>query len=156
MGNNNDTELQEISTLPDENAQPGPDGPLPFDPVVEGVESVGGSMNDVYWPTQDSNTIDYAYLAGENAPEDFELNSSILDRIISFNSYKPDTSTGKIVFALRGAELENGNEADNVSSVDLKNVRPDHRNFRCVLGFYDLASEKLSVYTGSTVPCRSS
>ena len=154
MGNIDDAELEKISSLPDKDAQPGPDGPLPFDPTIEGIESVGGSMSDVYWPTQDSNTIDYAYLASENDPEEFELNFSILDRIISLNSYEPDNSTGKIVFALRGAKLEDGNEVENVSSVELKNVRPDHRNFRCVLGFYDLASEKLSVFTGSTVPCR--
>src|SRR6185312_7019567 len=73
---------------------------------------------------------------------------------IEANAYQIYRDKNLVVFALRGARLTSGNEVENVDSVEIQELRPDHTQFRCVLGFYFPNSKKINAYTGSTVPCR--
>src|SRR5262249_21785874 len=36
----------------------------------------------------------------------------------------------------------------------LRETRPDHQRFRCVIGVYAIRERQLSAFIGSTVPCR--
>ena len=88
-------------------------------------------------------------------PEDLEL-------LIKANAFEPIKDRGKIIFALRGAELVasgGGRAEDKFRQVgrkvlNLRETRPDHQHFRCVIGVYDMAQKQLSAFIGSTVPCR--
>src|SRR5262249_42786863 len=69
---------------------------------------------------------------------------------------------GKIIFALRGAELvaSDASNADDKfrqigrSVLHLRETRPDHQRFRCVIGVYAIRERQLSAFIGSTVPRR--
>ena len=68
------------------------------------------------------------------------------------NSFSPQGHDGTIVFGLRGAKLTSGHQIEDAASLELKNVRPNHLTFCCILGFFDRDNRRISAYTGSTVP----
>lgn len=129
------------------------------DPPEDGAPATGefapaADFSSVRWPSKDENAPDYAYLANVDAPESFELTGSAIRKLIDANSYSPATSSGAIAIALRGAQLRAPHEQERQKRIDIEVVRPDHRNFRCVLGFYFPEADELTLFTGSTVPCR--
>lgn len=121
---------------------------------IENFLTRASAYDSVKWPTFDKNAPDYASISEFPNPDNFSLNADTLDRLIALNQFEPYRSKGVIAFALRGAKLETGVDAENVDAARLLNVRPDHINFNCVIGLYFLESRKISLYTGSTVPCR--
>lgn len=146
-------ELKKAALLPDINAQPGPED-LEFSSPGATVESAGIDLSGVKWPSNDRNAPDYAYLANEQNPSRFAVSADSVETMLRLNRLDPDRSSGVIALALRGATLATGHEAEEVDEIELNNVRPDHRNFRCVIGYYFVETRKLTLYTGSTVPCR--
>ncbi len=106
----------------------------------------------VGWPNHDVNAPDYAHL--ETPPRDtiFSLIPDDLELLIQANHFAPQGHDGTIVFGLRGAELTAGHQVENATSLDVRDVRPNHLTFRCVMGFFNRDSGRLSAYTGSTVP----
>lgn len=112
------------------------------------------AKDDVVWPAEDTDAPDYAYLSAVSDVANFELTPESLEALFQAGRYVPHRGADTIAFALRGAALPSGHEVEGASSVSLENLRPDHRHFRCVIGFYFTASQTLNVYTGSTVPCR--
>ena len=141
----------EAAAMSDIGAQPGPEeldreAPAPRDAPID--------LSPVRWPSHDENAPDYAYIAAEPDPGRFTLRSSSIETLIDLNRYAPDRSSGVIAIALRGATLPSGHEVEDADEIVLDSVRPDHRNFRCVIGFYFTGTGRLTVYSGSTVPCR--
>ena len=129
-----------------------------FDQPDPGVamEAAGG----VAWAATDRLSPCYNHLIigpGDNvaAPKTFEFGKLELEMLIAANRYLPRGEGDNIAFGLRGARLRGGEKAELVDRLSLEDVRPDHRNFRCVVGFYHRATGKLSAYTGSTVPWHS-
>lgn len=112
------------------------------------------SKSDVVWVRDDRNHPDYRHLPPDAAGSTFSFTPQDLERMIKANHFDPQTgSHGKIIFALRGAILVgSGNSQENSTSLSLKDVRPDHKAFRCVIGIYDRTKKRLSGYTASTVP----
>ena len=108
----------------------------------------------VKWPRLDANAPDYAHIAHLEAPDRFILSGDVLDRLIAQNKFVPFEDHQVVAFALRGAMLDNSHAAEDVEEVEILNIRPDHMNFRCLIGFYFLQRRKISVFSGSTVPCR--
>ena len=100
------------------------------------------------------NTPDYAYLSEIRCEETFNLSGEAIDKIIVANRYAPNFGENAIAIAIRGAQLVQGDAQEEQSLIKLKVVRPDHRSFKCVLGFYFPKTRLLSLFTGSTVPCR--
>lgn len=145
--------LDEAVLLDDVGAHPDPDAPDERSAVTT-RSSARVAKDDVAWPTDDADAPDYAYLASIADRATFELTPDILETLLEAASYAPNRSNGVIAFALRGAALTSGHEIEGAQSLTLENLRPDHRRFRCVIGFYFTASQTLNVYTGSTVPCR--
>jgi hypothetical protein len=109
---------------------------------------------DVAWVRDDRDHPDYRHLPPDASQSTFVFTPEDLERMIEANRFQPQVgSHGKIVFALRGALLVgSGNSQENRSSLSLRDTRPDHRTFRCVIGIYDRTNQKLSGYTASTVP----
>ncbi len=142
--------LDEAILLEDVGAQISPEDLPPAAPDAEAA----AELSHVKWPASDEEAPDYRYVAKEQVGIDFVLTPEVLDALIRLNSYEPHRQDGLMAFALRGAQLTSGHEIERADRVSLKQVRPDHRTFRCVIGFYHLADRKLSAYTGSTVPCR--
>jgi hypothetical protein len=145
--------LEEAAETVDVGAQPSPEDFANI--AAEAVaENAALDLALVKWPSDDRNSPDYAYVAEEPDPGAFRLTPDVIEKLLKLNRYEPDRSNGAIALAIRGATLRSGHEAEVVGEVELDSVRPDHRNFRCVLGFYFTRTRMLSIFTGSTVPCR--
>lgn len=110
------------------------------------------AMAQVRWPA-DSESPDYAHLAGHADPGAFELTPAVIEAMFGLNRFRPDRSHGVVAIALRGATLASGDEAVNVASAELLSVRPNHRTLRCVIGFYFPDTGRMTLFAGSTVPC---
>jgi hypothetical protein len=145
--------LEEAAERIDVGAQPGPED-LDITSPEALAESASINLSQVTWPSDDRNAPDYAYVAEEPDPGRFVLTPDTIEALLKLNRYAPVRSHETIAFALRGATLLAGHDIEDADVVELNSVRPDHRNFRCVLGFYFTGTRKLSVFTGSTVPCR--
>ena len=87
-----------------------------------------------------------------NVTKTFELSRRELDLIIAANSYKPIGHNDVIAFGIRGTKLRGAEKYEGVERIPLEDARPNHVNFRCVLGYYNMQTGKISAYTGSTVP----
>ena len=145
--------LEEAVERIDVGAQPDPDDMDMTSPeALSGTASV--DLSQVKWPSNDRNAPDYAYVADQPDPGRFLLTPDAMEMLLKLNRYAPDRSNQTIAFALRGATLHSGHEIEGVDEVELQSVRPDHRNLRCVIGYYFTGTHKLSVFSGSTVPCR--
>lgn len=125
-----------------------------FEAKDEGnLEGVGS----VYWPSKDINSPCYRHLIVDggdvpDVPKDFVFGVEELELIIKANSYLPVGHQDIIAFGIRGASLRGTDKVEDAGSIPLSDERPNHRSFRCIIGFYFRASKKLSAYTASTVP----
>ena len=106
----------------------------------------------VGWPSNDAEAPDYAHVDTLPPGGTFPLTPGDLDLLVRANHFDPQYHEGKIVFALRGATLASGHQAEGVSEVVVKDVRPNHLSFRCIIGLYDRPAGRLWAYTASTVP----
>ena len=70
--------------------------------------------------------------------------------MLSSATSRPDIDTD---LASRGALLR-GDTLQQIEkdALELQDARPDHKRFRCVIGVYNTATQKLSGFTASTVP----
>jgi hypothetical protein len=157
------SELSAFAQLADHGTEPEPtDEELARDIALYDAEGDVGAalrrtaspLDAVQWPANDAISPDYAHLAGIAAPASFTLTPEVLDRVISANGFQPSGTNDAVAFALRGARLKSGLDTEVAGAIELEDVRPNHLEFRCVIGFYFTAKRTLSLYTGSTVPCR--
>ena len=93
--------------------------------------------------------------------QSFTFAARELELLIRANDFEPKRDLGRIVFALRGAQLVASptDTAPQFRQVDrdaltLRDTRPDHKTQRCVIGVYDLNTQRLSGFSSSTVPHR--
>lgn len=124
---------------------PDEDAPLPPLP-----EAAGYGLADVAWSPNDAEQPDYRHLPGRDAGQPFVLKAMHLERLLIWNSFQP--LPGRLVFALRGAQLAGADSHEDVTELPLTEARPDHRDFRCVIGVLDRDSGRIWAYRGSTVP----
>lgn len=124
------------------------------------------------WPAQDADAVDYHHLSGSQVPTDvtFQLTPDDIELVLRSNRFDPhgkfrgqDGRPDEVfAIAVRGLCLGNRNEvgtihaAENLAAVEVTDVRPDHKNFRCVIGFYvrtaDPNARRVTLFSGSTVP----
>lgn len=111
----------------------------------------------VYWPRKDENTADYAHLAELQTDTDqrggFNLSAEDLVLLLKANHFVLPDTMKVVALAFRGATLGGRHEAVRRSVVSCMDVRPDHSNFRCLLGFWHRKEGKITLFSGSTVPC---
>lgn len=114
------------------------------------LESTGLTPASVRWHARDDEQPDYRHLDTRLAGRSFEFTAADLALLVSANEFAP--LAGKMVFALRGAGLEGEREREDVASLVVRDQRPDHRSFRCIIGICDRDSGRLWAYPASTVP----
>ncbi|MCH5376917.1 MAG: hypothetical protein JJ992_23365 [Planctomycetes bacterium] len=126
-----------------------PEVPVSFDVRPRRFE-----QSDVRWVTNDRNAPDYRHLPPDARGSTFDFTAADMERLIAANRFQPHVGThGKVLFGLRGSQLVGpGHAQENRGSLRLKDIRPNHRDFRCVIGVYDRDAKTLSGYTASTVP----
>jgi len=132
-----------------------------------GVRSAGDS---VQWPPDDK-AVDYHHWSPDPPPAmaNFTLRPEDIEFVLAANRFEPhgkfkgqDAGPDEIIaLAVRGLSLgtKNGRpiyEIEEAKQIDVIDVRPNHRDFRCCIGFYsrtaDPAARRLTLYAGSTVP----
>jgi hypothetical protein len=126
----------------------------------------------VKWPEKDVDAPDYHHMAtsmvlplgadGATPPADFELTPADIELVLAGNRMDPAGFDDMIVLAIRGARLGRLNDhhppldVEDSASIEITDTRQDHKNFRCLIGFYrrapNSADRKLTLFTGSTVP----
>ncbi|MXP66019.1 hypothetical protein E0493_21990 [Roseomonas sp. M0104] len=114
-----------------------------------GLEPAGPAARAAWNPVDDEQP-DYRHLDTRLAGGTAEITPEDIEALVAANSFAP--KEGRIVFALRGARLAGGDAREDVPSFTITDQRPDHRDFRCVIGVYDPASRRLHAYQASTVP----
>jgi hypothetical protein len=113
----------------------------------EGVREVAD-----FWPTDDESP-DYAHLGDVSAPGSFAVEARDIETLIAANRFQPSGHNDVITLAIRGSVLQRPHEQERQSAISLIDQRPNHADFRCTLGFYFRGEGKLTLLTGSTVPC---
>jgi Trypsin-like peptidase domain len=118
--------------------------------------------DEVSWPDQDDDAPDYQHIANNTlAGKTFEFDGRALELLIKANAFEPSREYGRVIFALRGAELvtslrdpEFVLRQQDRTALTLRDCRPNHKDLHCVIGVYDVTSGRLSGFASSTVPNR--
>ena len=113
----------------------------------------------VTWASTPMISPDYRHLDNSFAGRTFEFSVDDLQLLIRTNHFEPASADGRILFALRGAELvteAGGTQSQQLDQqhLRLKETYPDHEHLRCVIGVYNSKTGLLSGFAGSTVPNR--
>ncbi len=111
----------------------------------------------VAWARNDRFSPCYSHLLLDSSDrvvvdKSFEIGKAEIELLIALNRYQPRGKNDIIAFGLRGARLRGKESFEEVERLPLEDARPDHLNYRCVVGYYFRATGKFSAFTGSTVP----
>ncbi len=111
----------------------------------------------VAWARNDRLSPCYSHLLLDSSDrvvvdKSFEIGKAEIELLIALNRYQPRGKNDIIAFGLRGARLRGEESFEEVERLLLDDARPDHLNYRCVVGYYFRATGKFSAFTGSTVP----
>jgi predicted chitinase/peptidoglycan hydrolase-like protein with peptidoglycan-binding domain len=117
----------------------------------------------VQWAKLDMEAPDYAHLepfGREPIPGDkrFRIGAKDLELLFKANAFDPKGPNNLVVFAFRGASLIDRADKNNdgtvlgVDTIELEETRPDHRAFRCTIGYLNRETGKISAFRASTVP----
>ena len=136
-------------------SKPGTDEDDAFEGELEMPEPTRAPS--VRWAPNDRASPCYSHLITDGqtslaTPRQFDLSRSEMELLIKLNGYRPSGYNDIIVFGVRGARLHGAEKAESVDRIALEDARPDHLNYRCIVGFYYLKTGKISAFTGSTVP----
>jgi hypothetical protein len=118
---------------------------LDLDGGIEGALSAAS----VRWCPNDADQPDYSHLDLAAAGKAFSVAPEDIEALITANEFVP--LDGLLILAIRGAGLVAGDQED-AEGLHLIDQRPDHRDFRCVIGVYDPKKRLFSAYRASTVP----
>jgi predicted chitinase len=135
----------------------------PDDLKLDEEQITRSRMPSVSWPTADADSPDYAHLqpqGREPIPGDkrFKLTAADFELLFKANGFDPKGPDTRIVFGLRGCTLIDNADGDNdgtvagVDAVELEETRPNHRQFRCTIGYLNRSTGKISAFRASTVP----
>jgi hypothetical protein len=126
----------------------------------------------VKWPDKDANSPDYVHLAssltlplpanGVAQAGEFQMTPDDIELVLAANKMNPVGYDDVVAVAIRGARLGRLGDAappldvEDTATTWITETRPDHRHFRCLIGFYTRASSaagrRFSLFTASTVP----
>lgn len=135
----------------------------PDDLEIDDDSVTRSRIPEVAWVKIDTDAPDYAHLQPEGRepiPGDkkFTITAADIELLIKANSFDPKGPDGKIVFAFRGANLIDSSDGKNngvvagVDAIELEETRPNHRTFRCTIGYLNRETKKISAFRASTVP----
>ncbi|HEY3351623.1 MAG TPA: hypothetical protein VGQ83_00110 [Polyangia bacterium] len=128
-------------------------------PFLAGLIATTG-RDRVAW-SPDAEAPDYRHLDYDGAlPDTFALTPAVLARVAELNAFDvggerleqlndaPAQRHRKLLFGLRGCTVV----SQKGGRLLLKESRPDHRGYRCLLGVWDRRDDSIRVFTASTVP----
>jgi V8-like Glu-specific endopeptidase len=126
---------------------------------AEVLERTDPAWNQVVWPPR-AQAPDYSHVPNRDlAGSVFQFGPRELEFLIDANGFQPSRQHGRIVFALRGAQLVQAPDRptpmerqEDREALTLLEGEPDHRTFRCVIGVYDAERGRMYGYRSSTVP----
>lgn len=139
-----------------------------YDPAIAGaapgkLEALPG-WSAVRWIEDDDLSTEYRHIqTADRALKDasFPFAAADFELLIRANHFQPLRNEKRIIFGLRGTLLDHdtataadGSAQINRQSLRLKVCRPDHQNFRCVVGVYNTETQLLSGFIATTVPNR--
>lgn len=114
------------------------------------------SIPPVYWPSDDANSADYFHLAhlatDAESKGDFALQTEDIVLLMEANAFVVPEGQDVVSVALRGATLGGVHEQVKKEVVRCMDVRPDHSNFRCAIGFWHRNANRITLFSASTVP----
>jgi S1-C subfamily serine protease len=130
-----------------------------IDESREALESVDPAWKKVIWPPYEQAP-DYSHIPDRSfAGTSFLFGPRELELLIEANGFQPAREHGRIVFALRGAQLLQSlgqsavvDRQENRAALTLCECKPDHNTLRCVIGVYDIELGRMHGYQSSTVP----
>jgi hypothetical protein len=105
------------------------------------------------WPP-DNVSFDFAHIASlPNSEQPFDLTSAVLEQLLAAGSFKPDLQATKVLIGLRGCMLvDKADHTDWASSLQVRATRPNHLDLRCLFCVWDMSTNRLALFKGSTVP----
>jgi hypothetical protein len=105
------------------------------------------------WPP-DNVSFDFAHIAPlPNSEQPFELTSAVLQQLLAAGSFKPNPQSTKVLLGLRGCMLvEKTDHTDWASGHQVRATRPNHLDLRCLFCVWDMTTNRLALFKGSTVP----
>ena len=135
----------------------------PDDLIIDDEKITRARLPAVSWAKADDEAHGYAHLLPEGreplpGAKQFKITAADIELLIKANGFDPKGPDGKIVFAFRGASLIDKDDRENdgmvaaVDAIQLEETRPDHKNFRCTIGFLNRQTGKISAFRASTVP----
>lgn len=114
-------------------------------------ESSSVASSTVAWPI-DAESPDYRHLLTfPLGRREFDLTADDIELLFRTNSFDPRGFGDTVLIALRGAKLRDGTMVEGKQSLPLEDIRPDHVNFRSVIGMFNRRTRLLSGYIGETV-----
>ena len=117
-----------------------------------GTSAPSGRIPPVIWAA-DKDSPDYSHLTAfaDLTGKPFELTAADLEQLANANRFRlAGDGERPVVFALRGALLAE-DEVIGADALQLIDARPDHKTFRCVIGYWHQRTRKLSAFRASTV-----
>ncbi|WP_145108052.1 hypothetical protein [Cereibacter sediminicola] len=114
------------------------------------TEAPGPTVSDVRWNPNDDDHPDYRHLPRAGQGATFDLTAADLERLVRLNAFL--VRPGPLVFALRGCRIAGADRREDVEVLTLVDQRPDHRDYRCVIGVLDRGAGRMHAYRASTVP----
>lgn len=105
------------------------------------------------WPP-DNVSFDYAHLTQfANVTEPFSFSVATLESLLALNAISRDVNKPKLLFGLRGCTLAAaGDSSPWAKEHQLRELRPNHLEPRCLIGVLDIAKGEMAVFKASTVP----
>jgi hypothetical protein len=125
------------------------EGEASLETLISVIEGPQPTLADVKWNSNDDEQPDYHHLPKLAAGTEFELTADDVEALISHNDFA--VKPGLVIFGLRGARIVGADKREKVAAVTIADQRPDHRDYRCVIGVLDRASKRLWAYKASTV-----
>lgn len=103
------------------------------------------------WPA-DAWSPDYGHLGRPASAETFRFAAADLALLCRLNAFDVAFGQDEVLFGLRGCMIAGGTGGKPVEEVMLREAEPNHRDFRCVIGVWKRSTNRIAVFTGSTVP----
>jgi outer membrane protein OmpA-like peptidoglycan-associated protein len=146
------------TTVDEAEFEPSYDEARPEESVVRARSSLSAALAgaaamtaaDVRWAA-DAVSPDYRHIGAAIDTKTFTLTPAILGRLILCNRFSLDGVEPRVVFGLRGCTLE-ADVASFSDSVVLREIEPNHIDYRCVICVLDNINQKLTAFQASTVP----
>lgn len=115
------------------------------------LECTQFTEDDAGW-ADDQLSPDYHHLDASFSEIPFDFSGSDLEEMLTNNSFSVIEGQDEVLFGLRGCQITAEGPGGFSDSVQLQEAKPDHKDYRDVLGVWRRSTGEIAVFKGSTVP----